>query len=221
MGDAAQPLLGCERLLGSGTAPRAVAATTAIGVSHAVPQEIHQFGAQFNVYFAARNRQGTLCVGVAVARNISGPYIDIGHPLVANQTDGAIDPTVQHDDRHAPYLIYKIDGNARGAPTPILAAPLRADGLAVTGSPQELISNTEPWEGALVEAPWIVRRGNEYFLFYSGNGYTSPDYAVGVARAPRLLGPYRKANGPVVLHRSQQPGVSWRHTTRPRAAVTH
>jgi hypothetical protein len=31
-----------------------------------------------------------------------------------------------------------------------------------------------------------------YYLFYSANGYTSPNYAVGVGRSPNVTGPYEK-----------------------------
>ena len=35
-------------------------------------------------------------------------------------------------------------------------------------------------------------------MFYSGNGYCSPGYAVGVARSSSALGPYLKKGDPIL-----------------------
>ena len=45
----------------------------------------------------------------------------------------------------------------------------------------------------------MVVHGGAYWLFYSGNAYYDGRYAVGVARADSLLGPYTKAPGPIVV----------------------
>ncbi len=50
-----------------------------------------------------------------------------------------------------------------------------------------------------MEAPWVVRYADSYFLFYSGNGYTN-GYAVGVAQAPAITGPYVKYSQNPILH---------------------
>ncbi len=39
-----------------------------------------------------------------------------------------------------------------------------------------------PCPGGITEAPWIMAVGNAYTLFYSGNAYNQPSYAIGVAR---------------------------------------
>lgn len=56
------------------------------------------------------------------------------------------------------------------------------------------------WEGPLVEGPWIIKKDNVCFLFYSANGYLSTKYAVGVARATNILGPYTKYTGNPIIH---------------------
>jgi len=91
-----------------------------------------------------------------------------------------------------------VDGNAVGASTPIKIQELAADGLSLVGSPTTILSNTLGWEGALVEGPWMIERGGYFYLFYSANGYASPSYAVGVARADSPLGPFSKASNPIL-----------------------
>ena len=69
---------------------------------------------------------------------------------------------------------------------------------ALTGARATLISNDLGWEGPLVEAPWVVRNGAFFYLFYSANAYYNGKYAVGVARASSPLGPYQKAGAPIL-----------------------
>ncbi len=62
----------------------------------------------------------------------------------------------------------------------------------MTGTAKTILSNTLSWEGALVEGQWMIQQGGYYYLFYSGNGYASTSYGVGVARATSPLGPFTK-----------------------------
>jgi beta-xylosidase len=154
--------------------------------------EITRFKDRYHVYYAARKCGGPLTVAVATADKPGGPYTDQG-PLVA-QEDGSIDPALVFDESGKPYLIWKEDGNSREKPTPIWAQPLDDSGTRVTGRPVELIRNDADWEGPLVEGPYILRRGDWFYLFYSGNGCCGGDcnYALGVARSHKLLGPWEK-----------------------------
>ena len=154
--------------------------------------EITKFKERYHVYYTARKHGGPLAVGVAVADKPGGPYVDQG-PLVA-QEDGSIDPALAFDENGKPCLIWKEDGNSQEKPTPIWAQPLDDSGTKVTGQAVELIRNDADWEGPLVEGPYILRRGDWFYLFYSGNGCCGGDcnYAMGVARSHKLLGPWEK-----------------------------
>ncbi|HLX72652.1 MAG TPA: family 43 glycosylhydrolase [Verrucomicrobiae bacterium] len=154
--------------------------------------EISEYKGRYQVYYVGRKRGGPLSVAVAVADEPGGPYTDMG-PLVA-QDDGSIDPAPATDENGNRYLIWKEDGNSRNAPTPIWAQPLNEDGTKLIGQPTELIRNDEAWEGGVVEGPFILRRGDWFYLFYSGNGCcgTHCHYALGVARSHKLLGPWQK-----------------------------
>ena len=164
--------------------------------------EIHAANGTFLLYYAARHASGSLCIGVG--RSMSGgplgPYNDpLGKPLVRGEL-GQIDPTYYRDPATGrSYLIWKVDGNAAGRPTPIMLQQLSADGLSLVGSNSTLLEGANAtWEGALVEAPWLVRDGSYYYLFYSANAYYDARYAIGVARARAIEGPYERRAHPAL-----------------------
>ena len=153
------------------------------------------------MYFVAReSASGILCVGVATSDNILGPYIDIGAPLIKNTTVGSIDPTIMSIDNNTHYILWKDDGNANNPPISccIWLQELSSDGLAIIGSKSQIFCNTLPWEGNIVEAPWILKREGWYYLFYSGFWCCNSTYAVGVARSKEPLGPYEKKGDPIL-----------------------
>lgn len=167
--------------------------------------EIHIINDTFKVYFAAReNATGILCIGVGSADNILGPYTDSGAPLVKNTTVGSIDATVMTLENNTYYLLWKDDGNGNNPqiPTWIWAQELTNDGLALTGEKYQLIQENLPWEGDLVEGPWVIKRGGWYYLFYSGFCYCDSTYSVGVARSRNPLGPYEKKGDPILKSNS-------------------
>ncbi|HVG31269.1 MAG TPA: family 43 glycosylhydrolase [Pyrinomonadaceae bacterium] len=161
--------------------------------------EISQDRGRFFVYYAARKKNGPLCVAVATARRPQGPYADHG-PLVCQEV-GSIDAFPVTDEAGQRYLLWKEDGNSRSQPTPIWAQRLSPDGTRLVGERRELIRNDQPWEkhatlpyGDLVEGPSVVRRGGWFYMFYSGNFCCAREcnYALGVARSRKLMGPWEK-----------------------------
>ncbi len=161
--------------------------------------EIHRVGDHFVAYFSARQQNGRLAIGAAKATSALGPFTAGATPLVADDTFGLIDASEADDvSTGTHYAIWKVDGNASGKPTPIYAQPLSDDGLTLTGSKTELITNDQAWEGAVTEGPFMLHHGSYYYLFYSGNSYANATYAVGVARATKLTGPYEKLPSPIV-----------------------
>jgi xylan 1,4-beta-xylosidase len=154
--------------------------------------EIAAFGGRYFVYYTARKRGGPLCVAVAIASTPGGPYQDHG-PLVCQEV-GSIDAMPITDEDGARYLVWKEDGNSKKLPTPLWAQRLSVDGTRLEGEPTEILRNDQPWEAQLVEGPFLLRRGPWFYLFYSGNACCGRncDYALGVARAPKLLGPWEK-----------------------------
>jgi xylan 1,4-beta-xylosidase len=168
--------------------------------------EISQDRGRFFVYYVARKKGGPLCAAVATAARPQGPYADHG-PLVCQEV-GSIDPFPVTDEGGRRYLLWKEDGNSVSKPTPIWAQRLSADGTRLVGERRELFHNDQPWEkhptlpfGDLVEGPSVIRRNGWFYLFYSGNFCCGREcqYAVGVARARKLLGPWEKyAKNPIM-----------------------
>jgi beta-xylosidase len=154
--------------------------------------EIVEDRGRFFVFYTARKKGGPLCVAVATAAQAAGPYTDRG-PLVC-QSMGSIDAATVRDENGQFYLLWKEDGNSRSQPTRLWAQPLAEDGTKLTGAKKELFHNDAPWEGGVVEGPFVVRRGEWFYMFYSGNACCgrSCNYALGVARARKLLGPWEK-----------------------------
>lgn len=154
--------------------------------------EITKNRGRYYVYYTARKKDGPLCVAVATARRPSGPYADHG-PLVCQEA-GSIDATTVRDEARHLYLVWKEDGNSRGLPTIMWAQRLSDDGTRLFGEKTELIRNDAEWEAHVVEAPYIMRRGGWFYMFYSGNACCGRrcNYALGVARSRQLLGHWEK-----------------------------
>ncbi|XXX81755.1 family 43 glycosylhydrolase [Sorangium sp. So ce134] len=154
--------------------------------------EISEDRGRYYVVYTARKRGGPLCVAAASADAPDGPYLDHG-PLTC-MDDGSIDGFPTRDESGVRHLVWKEDGNSVGAPTPIWAQELSEDGTALLGAPFVLFQNDAPWEANLVEGPYLLRHGGRFYAFYSGAGCCGRacSYALGVARATSLRGPWEK-----------------------------
>jgi beta-xylosidase len=154
--------------------------------------EISHWNDKFFIYYVGRTKGGPLAVAVATADKPEGPWTDHG-PLVAQEA-GSIDGMAIDDEKGERWLVWKEDGNSRKQPTIIWAQRLDATGTKLTGEMHELIRNDQPWEGPVVEGPFILRRGEWFYMFYAGNACCGRGckYATGVARAKSLLGPWEK-----------------------------
>jgi beta-xylosidase len=173
--------------------------------------EVARTPAGFVLYYTLRHAaSGRQCVSVAVADRPEGPFRDTrSRPLVCQERlGGSIDPHRFVDRDGTAYLLWKNDGNCCGQPTRLWAQRLDGDGLKLTGKPASLgVRNDAAWEGNLIEAPTLWRDGDTYYLLYSANDYGSPDYAVGYATAPKVLGPYRDGPGnPILTSRGKAAG---------------
>jgi len=56
-----------------------------------------------------------------------------------------------------------------------------------------VLTNDLPWEGNVVEAPEVMKRDGEYYLFYGGNYYGDGSYGLGVARSTSPTSGFTKA----------------------------
>ena len=167
------------------------------------PEMIEDRGRFFVFYTARRDegpkKRGTLCIAIASAPAPTGPYIDNG-PLVCEigelKNVGSIDAFFARDEEGQPYLVWKADGNDAepDQPTVIFAQRLSEDFRKLLGKRKEILRNTERWEKHVTEGSFIIRRGEWFYHFYSGNACCGRgcDYALGVARSRKLLGRWEK-----------------------------
>jgi hypothetical protein len=152
------------------------------------------------------------CIGVAVSLLPDGPYLDLGlGPLLCRpDLGGSIDPSVVRDRAGNLHLLWKNDGNSIGAPVSLWEQRLRADGFELLGEPHRLLTAQRSWQAGIIEEPAAVPAADGgWWLFYSGNLFDTPRYAIGVAYCPSLEGPcHDRSERPFLdtagLHQSRQ-----------------
>ncbi|MFF5228783.1 glycoside hydrolase family 43 protein [Dactylosporangium sp. NPDC000521] len=149
----------------------------------------------------ADRASGRQCIARATATRPGGPYTDTAAAPLVCQADlgGSIDASPFRDSDGSLYLLWKNDGNAVGQDTWLWSQRLSEDGLRLVGEPVRLLRQTEPWEGHVVEGPFLWRHEDRLYLFYAANAYDKADYAEGYALCDTPLGPCRKPGGDPVL----------------------
>lgn len=163
---------------------------------------VSQVGDQYVMYYTTIDRASQRqCISVATSASPTGPFVDTSTaPLVCDfEQGGSIDPEPVVDADGQRYLLWKNDGNCCELPTVIYSQPLDATGLHTTGEPVELIRNDQAWEGAVVEAPSMIAVDGIWYLFYSGNNWSSTEYATGYAVCDSPAGPCTKPTDQPVL----------------------
>ncbi|KAL8729204.1 MAG: hypothetical protein Q9181_005077 [Wetmoreana brouardii] len=162
-------------------------------------------------YSAVHDKFNVHCVGAAVSDGTSpeGPYTaQSNEPLACNEeSGGSIDPAGFKDKDGQNYVVYKIDGNNKGnggvcgnsnppiQSTPIKLQKLQSDLITRDGDPQTILDRDDN-DGPLVEAPSLNYKDGFYYLFFSSNCYSTPQYDVSFATARNVGGPYTKAHAP-------------------------
>jgi hypothetical protein len=181
---------------------------------HTWAPDVRRIGERYLLYFTARVRGisvPTQCIGLAVADHHAGPFAPIDEPLVC-QLDrrGSIDPRTFLDVDGVLWLHWKSDDNADihdETTSTIYAQRMSADGMALLGEPARILEVDQPWEGRIVEAPDMQLLEDQYWLFYSGNWFNQPDYAIGAARCDGPAGPCSKpSDGPLISSNAQGSG---------------
>lgn len=157
---------------------------------------VARHGDTYYMYYSAKpnnadERHG-LCLGVATAGGPLGPFVDMGKPLQCGETFVNIDPMSFDDSATGKRLLYWGSGFQ-----PIKVRELAPDRMsfAAASKPVDLvpiIKNDPNQYSRLLEGAWVIRRGEYYYMFYSGNNCCGKDanYAVLVARSKSATGPF-------------------------------
>lgn len=172
------------------------------------------------VYDATEIATNQMAVGAAWSTSATGPFHDQGAPLIRcshclnSSSASAIDSTLwQNKTDGALYILWKnkCDGVRKIVAQQLKPnLPAAAPSLAPTGSPRVVLVATEDWEHHDVEGPFLWQRSaaDEWlYLFYSGSNTWFSTYAIGVARAQSIFGPWEKM-GPPLAHSSVQNGTN-------------
>jgi GH43 family beta-xylosidase len=150
--------------------------------------EIHKVGGNFILTGTSLDsRTGRMTIAMASSATINGAYTVRSEPIVSDSRH-VLDSNIFIDDDGTPYLLWKRDGPSGGQFGSIRIRKLDATGLNfAAGSTETVILDNETagWERNLAEAPWLVRRADAYYLFYSA-AFIDTTYSVGVARGTSL-----------------------------------
>ena len=130
-------------------------------------------------------------LAVATSSSPTGPFVDMGMPLLLGAGFEYIDPMAFDDPATGKHLLYWGSGFQ-----PIKVQELAADRMSfVPESKQIDLIWPNGRNGAfprLVEASWVLFHDGFYYLFYSGDNCCGPDaeYGVMVARSQSATGPF-------------------------------
>src|SRR5262245_56421995 len=130
-------------------------------------------------------------LAVATSASPSGPFVDMGMPMLLGAGFEYIDPMAFDDPVTGKHLLYWGSGYQ-----PIRVQELSPDRLsfAPDSAPIDLIwpNGREGGFPRLVEASWVILHDGSYYLFYSGDNCCGPDadYGVMIARSESATGPF-------------------------------
>lgn len=159
---------------------------------------------KYYLYFSARpNDNGRKQMGVAVADSPTGPFVDLGQPLLAKNHPGCngqlIDVDVFMDPvSKKPYLYW---GNGFMA-----GAELESN---MTKIKNETVTVMTPKGGnlrdyAYREAPYVFYRNGLYYFMWSVDDTGAANYHVAYGTSKSPLGPIEVAKDPIVLIQDPQ-----------------
>ena len=159
------------------------------------PYVLHD-GDRYIMYYSAtpdacHEPQRGHCLAVATATSPAGPFVDMGMPLLLGMGFEFIDPMAFDDPVTGKRLLYWGSGFR-----PIKVQELAEDRMSfASGSEPVDLVWPNPVKGAfprLVEASWIIRHEDYYYLFFSGDNCRGVDaeYGVMVARSRQPTGPF-------------------------------
>ena len=138
--------------------------------------QVVQRGGKFYLY-APFPKGGHMVIGVAVASQPEGPFVDaLGAPLIDNpSSSNDIDPTVFVDDDGQAYLYW-------GHQPPVFYVKLNQDMISYSGSIVEL-TRPQTYE----EGPWFFGRQGQYYLAFAS---TCCPEGIGYAMSSGPTGPW-------------------------------
>lgn len=166
----------------AGTWPGWIASYVTGFQGHFWAPEVVKMGSTYYCYYSCAGTGAPAAIGLATATNLSGPWTDKGMIVAATN---AIDPSILIDGS----TMYMAYGNWQTGIDLIQLNP--SNGLRLGTSRWDIVAGQ-------VEAPFIMKRGSYYYMFFQRglccSGVNS-GYYTQVGRATTVTGPYYDQNG--------------------------
>lgn len=182
--------------------------------------DISYFEGEYHLYYSVSTfGSQRSCIGLATNKTLdvtSKDYRWLDRGKVIDSRPGrddfnAIDPNVVLDDRGTPWLSF---GSFWGGIKMVRLDPRTGLPSAQAGEVRHLASRPPP---DAIEAPFIVRRGDFYYLFvsfdYCCRGARS-DYHIVVGRSKEVVGPYADREGRPMARGGGTPVLAGRGNVR-------
>lgn len=157
--------------------------------------DVEERGAgHFVMYYAAQIASGDYCIGMATATTGSGPFTDVGSPVVCGSSFTTIDPNGFDDPQSGKHYLY---WGSAGAPITVQELSADRHTFAAGSVPTALVfprnaNDPSGYDTGLIEGPWVTYVAPYYYMYFSGNGCcgAGAHYAVMVARSTSATGPF-------------------------------
>ncbi len=175
--------------------------------------EVFEVKGKFYMFYTARwKKNASLRIGVAVADNPEGPFVELKDEPLFDFGYAAIDATLFTDDDGKQYIYYSRDCSENvinGVHTSeIYVCEIAPDFKSLIGEPKrvttpdcecEYLSGPE-WRWN--EGPFVSKHNGKLYMNYSMNCYGSKEYALGCAVSDSVFGEFKKyTHNPILSYR--------------------
>lgn len=163
----------------------------------AIEEKKTKDGYRYYLYFSGNPKNGGgKQIGVAIADSPTGPFTDLGHPMITESPTGRgqqIDVDVFTDPVSGKSYLYWGNGYMAGA-------ELNKDMVSIK---KKTLTVMTPKGGTLQdyayrEAPYVFYRNGLYYFMWSVDDTGSPNYHVAYGTSKSPLGPIQVAADPIV-----------------------
>ena len=162
--------------------------------------EVYHYNGQFYMIYTVNEH-----IGIAVSDSPLGPFKSPKQSFINNDKK-EIDGHLFFDDDGKVYIYFVRCGSdvGPGRGNEIFGAEFDMETYTYKNERCLIYPERNTWEwigdhGYVAEGPAVLKHEGRYYLTYSANGYTSQNYAIGLAICDSPLGNYNKyANNPIL-----------------------
>ena len=154
------------------------------------PQAVERNG-KFYLYCPVHKKDGGMAIAVGISDSPTGPFVDLGHPLVDEGDWNDIDPTVFIDDGQAylyfgnpelRYVLLNEDMVSYDKSTGVVKIPMTEESFA---------KGSHDTGTSYAEGPWFYKRNNLYYMVYAAFGVDKKDEHLAYSTSTSPAGPWK------------------------------